>query len=427
VKEIRMLRLRWFAFSCALCLALPATAAEPDKTYDKLDVFAQVLQYLQNGYVEDVDNGRLVYGAIRGMLKTLDPHTTFMSPTEFKSMQEDTSGNFGGVGVDLELRNGALTVVTPLDGSPAALAGIRPGDRILKIDGYSVADMDPDEASSRIKGIPGTKVVLTIDRDDDENPKDIILIRQRIHSNPVDKSLPLPGFGVVRIRAFQERTDRFLADALTELKKKSGGELKGLVLDLRNNPGGLLEQAVRVADRFIEEGVIVQTKGRGPRAEKELAHKQGTEPPYPMVCLVNGGSASASEIVAGALQDHGRALLMGSRSFGKGSVQTVLPLKDGSGLKMTIARYYTPGNRSIQEQGIQPDVVVPAEAPISASEARITREVDLDRHLKHDAGKDSEADILEKINDFQLRTALTYLKAWERFRVVGKGTPTAKP
>jgi carboxyl-terminal processing protease len=220
---------------------------------------------------------------------------------------------------------------------------------------------------------------------------------------------------LLKIRSFQERTERYLMDALRQLKAQAGGELKGLVLDLRNNPGGLLDQAVRVADRFIAEGVIVETQARSTKTEKDYAHKQGTEPFCPMICLVNGGSASASEIVAGALQDHDRAVIMGTRTFGKGSVQTVVGLKDGSGLKLTIARYYTPKHRSIQEQGITPDVVVPARPPEKLPEISITREKDLLGHLKKEKQSASTESLLEKIGDYQLRTALYYLKAWERF------------
>jgi carboxyl-terminal processing protease len=400
-----------------------------DEVYDKLDVFAQVLQYIQNSYVEKVDAKKLVYGAIRGMLRTLDPHTTFMSPEEFKSMQEDTSGQFGGVGVEIELRESALVVVAPMDGTPAARAGILAGDRIVKIDGVEVKQIDVIEATRRIKGVPGTKVVLTVDRYGFEAPKDFILIRQRIHTNPIDKSMPLSGYGVIRIRSFQERTERYMLEALKALKKEAKGELRGLVLDLRNNPGGLLDQAVRVADRFLDDGVIVVIKGRGEKTDKEVAHKQGTEPRYPLVCLVNGGSASAAEIVAGALQDQGRALIVGTRTFGKGSVQTVVGLKDGSGLKMTIARYYTPNMRSIQEEGIAPDVVVTQEAPAKDTEVHVTREIDLERHLKHEGAGVDEREKLDALPDFQLRSALYYLRAWERFRAPSApaqaGAPTA--
>ncbi len=408
------------------CLApLPARPGTVDTTYEKLDVFAQVLQYIQNSYVEDVDPQKLVYGAIRGMLRTLDPHSAFMAPEEFKSMQEDTAGHFGGVGIEVELRDDELVVVSPIDDTPAQRAGMLAGDRIVKIDGASVEGMDSTEAMRRIKGVPGTKVVLSVERPDFEAPRDFVLIRERIRLNSVDSSMPLPGYGLVRIRVFSERTDRYLAEALQALRKQAGGPLRGLVLDLRNNPGGLLDQAVRVVDRFVEEGLIVETLGRTRRGEKEFAHRQGTEPDYPMVCLVNGGSASASEIVAGALQDHGRALLMGVRTFGKGSVQTVVGLKDGSGLKLTIARYYTPLHRSIQELGIQPDVVVPRAQPSGDSEIQVTREEDLGRHLKNPEPSEADRRALEKIDDYQLRTALTYLKAWERFGGLRKGKPAA--
>jgi len=390
-------------------------AATPGSDYQKLDVFAQVLHYVQKSYVEEVGSQRLIYSAIQGMLRSLDPHTVFMTPEEFKAMQEDTSGNFGGVGIELGQRDGQLLVISPIDDTPAARAGILPGDRIFGIDGEPTENMDVMEASRRVKGVPGTKLTLTVDRDDFEKPKDFILIRERIHVNPIEQALPLPGYGLIKIRSFQERTERYLADALRDLKGKSGGTLKGLVLDLRNNPGGLLVQAVRVADRFIPDGVIVETRGRGGQVETDYAHQQGTEAFIPVVCLINGGSASASEIVAGALQDHGRAVIMGTRSFGKGSVQTVLELKDGSGLKLTIARYYTPKHRSIQEHGIVPDVVVPIKPPTDEAEIQGPREENLSGHLKREDGKRMEPDPLEKIDDFQLRTALYYLKMWERF------------
>ena len=410
-----MRRLIVAAVLLILVLPAPAALADADKTYEKLDVFAQVLHYVQESYVENTDSRRLLYSAIRGMLKSLDPHTVFMTPEEFKSMQEDTSGHFGGVGIELAVRERQLVVVAPIDDTPAARAGVMAGDRIVKIDGDSTKRMDVLEASRRIKGVPGTKVVLTIDRDDFDKPKDFILIRQRIRLNPIEKDMPIPGYGLLKIRAFTERTERFLMDGLKELKAQSGGKLKGLVLDLRNNPGGLLDQSIRVADRFISEGVIVETRGRGDKVEKDFAHKQGTEPFYPMIVLINGGSASASEIVAGALQDHARAVIMGTRSFGKGSVQTVVGLKDGSGLKLTIARYYTPKHRSIQERGIVPDVTVPAKQPDLKTEIHITREKDLDGHLKKEKDLPTPESLLESIGDYQLRTALYYLKVWEKF------------
>jgi len=312
-------------------------------------------------------------------------------------------------------RHGMLIVVAPFDDTPAARAGVQAGDRILKIDGQSTSQMSISAAARLIKGVPGTKVVLTIDRDDFETTKDFILIRLRIRLNSIEKSLPLPGYGLLRIKSFQDRTERHMMEALTLLKAQAGGQLRGLILDLRNNPGGLLSQAVRVTDRFIAEGIIVETKARGNKVEQDFAHQKGTEPHYPIICLVNGGSASASEIVAGALQDHGRAVIMGERSFGKGSVQTVVGLKDGSGLKLTIARYYTPHHRSIQEHGIVPDVEVPSKEPEIPGEIHITREIDLTGHLSREGKTDEDRKLLKKITDYQLRTALSYLKVWERF------------
>lgn len=402
-----------------LVLLLPPVTAvragERGRVYDKLDVFAQVLHAVRSSYVDKVSSKKLIYGAIRGMLRTLDPHSNFMTPKQYRAMQEDTEGHFGGVGIELEVRDGQLVVVAPIDDTPASRAGIKAGDRLVKIDGKSTGEMDTAQAARLIRGVPGTKVILTMDRAGFEKPRDFILIRERIRLNPVDASMPLPGYAVVRIRAFQERTERYLMKALKKIRRQAGGKLRGVVLDLRNNPGGLLDQAIRVADRFIAEGLLLETRGRERVMQKTYAHRRGTEPHYPMVCLVNGGSASAAEIVAGALQDHGRAVIMGTRSFGKGSVQKVIDLRDGSGLKLTIARYYTPAQRSIQEEGIVPDVVVPAEEPADQAEVRITREIDLRGHLKKDKPASAERRLLDAIHDYQLRTALSTLRVWEKF------------
>jgi carboxyl-terminal processing protease len=399
----------WFAF---LCFARPLRAS--DESYEKLDVFAQVLQYLQNSYVENVDSKELVYGAIRGMLETLDPHSSFMTPEQFKALRQDTSGHFGGVGIEWELRDFLLVVVDVRDDTPAKRAGIQLKDQVVKIDGKPVREMDSSKALGLLRGVPGTKVVLRIDRDSFENPKDFILVRQRIQVNSLEEKMPQKGIAYVKIHSFTERTEYFLRKSLQALRKKSHGRLQGLVLDLRNNPGGLLDQGIRVADLFIEDGLIVETKSRGHKIDQSMAHRHGTEPDYPIVCLVNSGTASASEVVVGALQDHGRALIVGEQTFGKGSIQTVLPLKDGSGLKLTTQRYYTPKHRSIQNQGIQPDVIVKRILPESDFEIKATRESDLQGHL---AG-DNEPEAREKpstSDDNQLKTALDYLKAWERF------------
>jgi carboxyl-terminal processing protease len=354
-------------------------------SYRQLDLFARVLSYIENNYVEPVDETNLIYGAIKGMTDTLDPHTLFMPPETFKDMKIDTSGEFGGLGIEIAEKNEVLTVVTPLDDTPAARAGIKPGDQMLKIDGESTKELGLAGAIKKMRGPAGSRCVVNIMRDGFKEPRDLIIIRERIRIVSVDSRL-IDGFGYVKIKNFQDRTDRYLKTALDELRAKNGGELKGLVLDLRNNPGGLLDQAVRVADRFLPGGeVIVSTRGRGGRhMEEERSHDRDTEPNYPLIVLVNGGSASASEIVAGALQDNNRAIVLGTQTFGKGSVQTIIELEDGSGLKLTIARYYTPKGRSIQELGITPDVLV-HEKPSGKDDEQGPREVDLKRHFKHES------------------------------------------
>ncbi len=346
-------------------VAFQATVGEAHAAgYRKLDIFARVLSYVENNYVEAVDEQKLVYGAIKGMLGTLDPHTMFLAPDEYKDMKVDTSGEFGGLGIELAQEDGGIVVISPIDDTPAARAGILPRDKILKIDGEATKAMSTAAAVKKMRGPPGTKVQLTILRDGFTAPRDFTLLRDRVRIVSVEPKLHPGGVGHVRIKNFQDRTDAYLKKALDELRKKNGGkELSGLVLDLRNNPGGLLDQAVRVSDRFLTDGVIVTTEGRNRTPEVEKAHPADTEAPYPMIVLVNGGSASASEIVAGALQDHRRAVIMGQKSFGKGSVQTVIDLEDGSGLKLTIARYLTPSGTSIQGRGIFPDAEVAEAVP----------------------------------------------------------------
>lgn len=400
------------------------------ETYRQLDIFARVLSYIENNYVEEVSEKKLIQGAINGMIGTLDPHTVYMPPEIFKEMKVDTSGEFGGLGIEITMKSevidGArrdyLMVVAPIDDTPAARAGIRPGDRILRIDGKPTSELTLAQAISLMRGPAGTKVVLEIDRDGFNAPRDIVLVRDHVRIVSVEGKL-YDGIGYVRLKNFQDQTDRYLKKALDALRKENGGELKGLVLDLRNNPGGLLDQAIRISDRFLPGGLtIVSTKGRAGRSvEEEKSHDRDTEPDYPMIVLVNGGSASASEIVAGALQDHGRAVIMGDTTFGKGSVQTVIELDDGSGLKLTIARYYTPSGRSIQERGIIPDVVVKEPADGRAEIA--PREVDLRNHFRNEfedsapEPKDGGAPVVltpaapsAAGEDVVIRTALEYLR-----------------
>jgi carboxyl-terminal processing protease len=360
------------------------SAAQP---YRPLDVFSDVLAHVENSYVEEVDEKDLVYGAIDGMMSRLDPHSIFMRPDVYRQMRDETTGEFDGLGLEVTIQDGDLTVISPMAESPGERAGIRPGDKLLSIDGASTREMTLGEAIRRMKGPVGTKVVLEVMRAAFSAPQKLTLVRDRVRTQSVDMHVLDADrrYAYVRVRAFQERTDRNLVKALDDARAAVHGQLRGLVLDLRNNPGGLLDQAVRVSDVFLSSGVIVTTAGRGKRnVEVERAHEKDTEPPYPMIVLVNKGTASASEIVAGALQDHGRAVVVGTRTFGKGSVQTVVELSDGSALKLTVARYFTPKHRSIQERGISPDVVVADGSSSASVEGDGFGEKDLKGHLAND-------------------------------------------
>jgi carboxyl-terminal processing protease len=359
------------AFLAGLGVEHVATAARRGaaQPYRPLDVFAEVLEKVENEYVDDVEEQELVYGAIDGIVGRLDPHSAFMRPDVYRQLREDTTGEFDGLGIELAIREGVLTVVAPLADSPGERAGIRPGDRILAIDGTPTKEMPPGEAIRRMKGPVGTRATLEVMRDGFTAPQSLTLVRDRVRTQSVELHVADAErrYAHVRVKAFQERTERSVRKALDEARARVGGELRGLVLDLRSNPGGLLDQAVRVADLFLSSGVIVTTEGRDRRdVQVERAREKETEPSYPVIVLVNKGTASASEIVAGALQDHGRAVVMGTTTFGKGSVQTIVELEDGSGLKLTVARYYTPKHRSIQEKGIAPDVVVEDGATVAA-------------------------------------------------------------
>jgi len=414
------------ALGLTLGLWVAHAARADESSYKQLELFARVLAYVQNNYVEQVEGRQLIHGAIKGMLDTLDPHTLFMPPEVFKEMKIDTSGEFGGLGLELARKGDFITVVAPLEDTPASRAGIKSGDQLLKIDGESLQGLDVVQASQRMRGPAGKKVLLTIMREGFTAPREIALIRDHIRLVSVEGALH-GGIGHVRIKSFQERTDASLRKELDRLRGLNGGqELRGLVLDLRNNPGGLLDQAVAVSDRFLAGNlVIVSTRGRGGKnTTEERSRERDTEKPYPMVVLVNAGSASASEIVAGALQDHGRAVVMGTQTFGKGSVQTVIELEDGSGLKLTIARYYTPKGRSIQERGITPDFVVQEETGGRAVPTREVRERDLERHFKAEGTANTSApsppranlptnlkdwSVTGSLSDVQLKVALNYL------------------
>ena len=342
--------------------ASAAPRRETAQPYRSLDVLAEVLAYIQNSYVDETKEKELVQAAVEGMVGRLDPHSMILRPDVYRAMRDETTGEFDGVGLEVSQEAEGIVVIAPLADSPAERAGILAGDRIVAVDGAPTKEMPIGEATRRMKGAAGSQVVLSIERAGLREPRTFTLVRDHVRTTSVDWRVLDRSAGTVyvRIRGFQDRTDRELRQALDGARKEIGGPIQGLVLDLRNNPGGLLEQAVKVADRFLSKGVIVTTESRGKQPEVEQAHEKDTEPGYPIVLLVNRGSASASEIVAGALQDHGRAVVAGVRTFGKGSVQTVVELDDGSALKLTVARYFTPNHRSIQERGIAPDVLVEA-------------------------------------------------------------------
>ena len=345
--------------------ASAAPRRDPAQPYRSLDVLAEALAYIQNSYVDETKERELVQAAVEGMLQRLDPYSVLLRPDVYRAMRDETTGEFDGLGLEVSQVADGIVVVAPLADSPAERAGILPGDRIVAVDGAPTKEMPIGEATRRMKGAAGSQVVLSIERAGLREPRVFTLVRDHVRTTSVDWRIldRKAATAYVRIRTFQDRTDRELRQALDGARKEIGGSIQGLVLDLRNNPGGLLDQAVKVADRFLVKGVIVSTEARGKQPEIEEAREKDTEPDYPVVLLVNRGSASASEIVAGALQDQGRAVVVGSQTFGKGSVQTVVELDDGSALKLTVARYFTPKHRSIQDRGITPDVPVAASEP----------------------------------------------------------------
>ena len=324
-----------------------------EDTYEKLKVFTEILSLVQANYVDDVNSKELMYGAVKGMLETLDPHSSFMPPEAFREMQIETQGTFGGLGIEITVKDRLLTVVAPIEGTPADKAGIQPGDRIVKIEGQITKDLTLMDAVRRLRGPKGSKVTISILREGRAEPFDVTLVREVIEVHSVRQKDLGDGIYYVRIASFQERTTKDLERALDQAKKNGSN---ALILDLRNDPGGLLNQAVAVSDMFLDKGqLIVYTRGRLKDQDLRFtAEHAGGFPKLPMVVLVNGGSASASEIVAGALQDWKRAVILGTKTFGKGSVQTVIPLSDGSGLRLTTAKYFTPKGRSIHGSGITP-------------------------------------------------------------------------
>jgi len=419
---------------------VPNVAAVGRQDYESLEAFSNILSIVRKNYVEEVNTKNLVNGAINGMLSSLDPHSAYLTPELFKELQSDTQGRFGGLGIEITVKDGILTVVSPIEDTPAAKAGIKPGDQIFKIEQDFTKDMSLVDAVKRMRGLKGTKINLTIKREGVPDLLDFTLVRDIIRVQSVRSRSLEPGYGYIRLAQFQERSDRDMQKALEKLAGEKNG-IKGLVLDLRNNPGGLLTQAVRISDMFLDSGLIVYTEGRiEAQKQKYFAQNDGTWRDFPMVVLVNGGSASASEIVAGALQDHKRAVVLGTKTFGKGSVQTILPLDDNSALRLTTARYFTPSGRSIQATGIVPDIILdntPADGKTEPAPRRPgLREENLPGHLQNpQQSPNSQPDQVDREQekqipssgptgddtidkDVQLKRALDLLKSWEVFKQV---------
>lgn len=398
-------------------------------TYKNLKIFNEILNMVEKSYVEEVKQEDLIQGAISGMMKSLDPHSTFMTADEYKDLEVETKGSFGGIGIEITIIKDVLTVVSPIEDTPAFHADVQSGDQIIKIDNQPTKDLSIREAVKKLRGPKDTKVTITIMRENLPKLKDITLTRSIIKIASVKSRLLDDGITYYRIANFQEKTADDLRRAIKELNAKAK-PLNGIILDLRNNPGGLLNQAVEVADVFLKTGIIVSTKGRTGAMNTAISAKDdGNEPNCPIVVLVNEGSASASEIVAGALRDNGRGILLGTKTFGKGSVQTLIPLEDGAALKLTTAQYYTPSGRSIQAEGIVPDITLKYIRPTpdndAENESEAVREKDLKGHIKSEKeneGKTEGTNLPQTkkektdfVPDNQIRTAADMLKGWNIF------------
>lgn len=385
-----------------------APAKSPD--YNELRLFRQVMGIVQKNYVKEVTDKELIQGAITGMLQSLDPHSSYLTEDLFKELQVETKGEFGGLGIEITLENGILTVVSPIEDTPAYKAGLKSGDKIIKIDGETTKNITLLKAVKQMRGPRGTNVTITIMREGFRKFKDYTITRDIIHVRSVKKQLLEPGYAYIRVVNFQESTDSDLEAAIKELGENGG--IKGLILDLRNNPGGLLEQAVKISRFFVDKGLIVYTDGRNKDQCMEFpAEKTGKHYKFRVAVLINGGSASASEIVAGALQDHDRAVIFGSKSFGKASVQTIIPLDNGAGLRLTTAYYYTPKGRHIQKTGILPDVDL-KEAMQKQEEEELEEEtnknVDKNKRKKSRFKRDSKEELL---NNVVVQKAMDWIKS----------------
>jgi carboxyl-terminal processing protease len=402
------------------------SAGAEGEGYEELKVFTEALSIVRKNYVEDVKPKDLIYGAIKGMLSSLDPHSAFMTPDMYKEMQVETKGEFGGIGIQIGIKEGMLTVIAPIEGTPAYKAGIKAGDKIIKINNEFTKDMSLHDAVSKMRGVPKTPVTITILREGWKETKDFTIIREIIKIKSVRSKLLEEGIGYIKINQFQEQTATDLSNAMEQLIQE---KINSLILDLRNNPGGLLNSAVDVASKLLPAGKLVAyTKDRKGERTEYYTEAGGTNSTLPMVVLINQGSASASEIVAGALKDWNRAVILGTQTFGKGSVQSVIPLSDNSGIRLTTARYYTPKGASIQTTGIMPDIVVKPDTKDKDKAHPVIREKDLERHLENEQREEElkEPEVapleIEEKEDIQLQRAIDLLKTWKIFKELPKAS-----
>ncbi len=409
------LALGWALFLAGLLV--PRVFAVGADGYRSLETFAHILAIVQRNYVREVETEKLITGAIEGMLGSLDPHSSYLAEDAYRELQTETEGRFGGLGLEITVRNGVLTVISPIEDTPAARAGMQPGDQIVGIDDRSTEEMSLTDAVKLLRGLQGSSVTLSVRRKGREKLLEFTIVRDVIEINSVRAYVLESGFLYARIAQFQDRTSGNLKSALAK-KLPDGEPVKGLVLDLRNNPGGLLNQAVEVSDLFLDSGLIVYTDGRlDQQKQKFSATQANSRTGFPMVVLVNGGSASAAEIVAGALQDHKRALILGTRTFGKGSVQTIVPLDGRSALRLTTAEYFTPNGRSIHETGIRPDIVMERVTSPSGAETQAgSSETGPANKDPDERSAVLDGTVQRLKSDPQVGRALELLKGWEMFR-----------
>ena len=404
-----------------LCLPMAASSQSSD-TYRQLNLFGDVFERIRSDYVEEVSDSELIEAAINGMLSSLDPHSSYLNPKNYRDMQVQTRGEFGGLGIEVTMENGLVKVVSPIDDTPAFRAGLKSGDFVTHLDGEAVLGLTLSQAVEKMRGPIKSSILLTISRPGQDQPFDVTIVRDVIRIQSVRHRVE-GNIGYVRISSFNERTTTGLRRAIAKLKEEIEGEMKGLVLDLRNNPGGLLDQAVAVSDAFLDQGEIVSTRGRETDDAQRFNAKAGDlVDGRPIIVMINGGSASASEIVAGALQDHRRAIILGTKSFGKGSVQTIIPLQGHGAIRLTTARYFTPSGRSIQAKGIDPDIDVEQAQLTTVEPKRRRSEADLRRHLENGDGTSKDEEDTkrpapktpkagsEPPRDFQLTYALDLLR-----------------